>query len=100
MIYPVRSVLHLFLGGLGGLVWVFVEGNRSDLTVVQLLQLSSAALAAIMLGSCSTGFCHLSRLKAICACLTASPLEPRPLWWYCRGGHCATALFNSLAGAL
>lgn len=53
MVQPVHSVLRLVFEGL---VWVFVEGNRGDLSAVQFLQLPCAALAPIMLGSCNAGF--------------------------------------------
>lgn len=39
MIQPVYSVLHLVFGELEGFVWVFAEGNRGDLSFVQILQL-------------------------------------------------------------
>lgn len=68
---PVHLVLHLIFGGLELHIWDFAEGNRSDLGVVQILQLPSAALAPITLGSCSAGFYSLSRLKASCVCLCA-----------------------------
>lgn len=78
--------------GAEGLVWASVEGN--DLSVTQILQLPSAALAAIMLDFHSGGFYYLSRLKEKHVCLNGFPLEPRPPWWHYKGGHCAMAFFS------
>lgn len=33
-------------------------------------------------------------------CVLVPPLELRPLWWHCKGGLCAIALFSPLSGVL